>query len=149
MKSELRKRGHVFFFLVVGLQIRKWYYRKDDQLPMEILEIKDIFKVNKPDILCLTETKLKSKIRSEIISCEGYDVWRKDRVGKTGGGIIVFTRKELEVTEMQVKQTGSGSEIEAMEVMWDKKEKCIILNVYVPPLTAAWTNDKHEALNVK
>ncbi len=120
-------------------------YTNVDGLLSKFLEIKDIINISKPHILCLTETKLNSQIRNEILSGENYNVWRRDRVGKIGGGVLIFTRKELKVKELQMKEVGSASEIVAIEIVRGN-EGLIIVNVYVPPLTKAWTREEHQAM---
>ena len=52
----------------------------------------------KPAIVCLTETKLNEIVKLDIDS--NYNMWRKDRVGKGGGGIMIMTRKDLVVKQV-------------------------------------------------
>jgi len=46
----------------------------------------------KPDVICITESWLDSKIDSTSVSLPGYLVFRKDRGDRKGGGVAVFVR---------------------------------------------------------
>ena len=56
------------------------------------LELIDYLKEKKPEIVCLTETKLCEDIQTNI---ENYNhkIWRKDRKDKIGGGVMLMIKK--------------------------------------------------------
>ena len=61
------------------------------------MELKDIIKDKKPQVICLTETKLSTNIIDDTLNIGNYNIWRKDRKIKQGGGVIILTGKELQV----------------------------------------------------
>ena len=63
-------------------------YTNIDRLISSLLEVKDYLKEKKPELLCLAETKLREEIQLSFKE-ERYNIWRRDRVGKGGGGLLV------------------------------------------------------------
>ncbi|XP_062711773.1 uncharacterized protein LOC134289634 [Aedes albopictus] len=64
--------------------------------------------VSKVDIICLSESWLNDKISDDIIYIEGYTAVRNDRVGRLGGGLIVYMSNNLSfrTIEMSCYQFG-------------------------------------------
>ena len=61
------------------------------------------------DILCLCETFLSNSIQSRELSVEGFNIIRRDRINKIGGGLLIYTsdqtktvrRDDLEVSSIE------------------------------------------------
>ena len=116
-------------------------YTNIDGLLSSRLELSDCIKELKPDIVCLTETKLNDAIKLEINNY--YNVWRRDRVGKSGGGIMIMTRKDLVVKRVVY---GEGrAEVMHVQVEIDKEEMKIAV-AYVPPRTGSWIKEEYEGM---
>ena len=49
-----------------------------------------------PDIICITETKLEPKTMDETLGQEQYNIWRKERTNKEGGGLMIMLKKSLQ-----------------------------------------------------
>lgn len=45
------------------------------------------------DIIGLNETFLSSNVSDNQLSIDGFDFERRDRIGKLGGGILVYIKK--------------------------------------------------------
>ena len=69
----------------------------------KIRELKDTIQEKKPDMICITETKLtkESSIEALGLDTRNYNVWRKERTCKEGGGIMIMTKKELTALEIE------------------------------------------------
>ena len=65
-----------------------------------MLEIKDYLTNKKPDVFCMTETKLKEEIYVNFQQ-EGFKTWRRDRKGKGEGGVLIMVKKDIVVEGMQ------------------------------------------------
>ena len=78
-------------------------------------EFKDRIQDKNPVIVCITETKLESKTTDESLGLEQYNIWRKERTNKEGGGIMIMTKKELTVVEVELITT-TYAEALAIEV---------------------------------
>ena len=72
----------------------KVMYTNIDGLISSRLELIDYLMEKKPDIVCLTETKLREEIQVNFKE-QGYNVWRRDRKGKAGGGVLVMVRENI------------------------------------------------------
>ena len=119
----------------------KIMYSNVDGLLSKLMELKDIIKDKEPQVICLTETKLNTNILDDTLNLENYNVWRKDRKIKQGGGVMILTSKEL-----QVKQIHANSlemvELIAVEIK-TKEGDIIIATVYMPPQTRTWEKEMY------
>lgn len=81
-----------------------------------------------PDICCLNEVKTKRSFKFH-----GYNMKRKDRTHKDGGGIIVLVKKGIEFEEVDLGNHGNSVEHIAINVILEDKSKILISSVYCPP----------------
>jgi ribonuclease HI len=79
-----------------------------------------------PHILCIQETRLKPGKR---ISIHGYNIERKDRQDRAGGGVLIAILDTLPYT---VLDTGNYQDVIAIRVKL-KDGYCCIYNIYSPP----------------
>ena len=82
-----------------GRNIISIMYTNVDGIISSILELRDYIRKSKPDVECLTETKLKEEIQLHFQK-EGYNMWRRDRKEKTGGGVLILAKKSINVEEV-------------------------------------------------
>lgn len=54
----------------------------------------------KAQVICLTETKLTSSIANDPLGFENYNLWRKDRVIKQEGRVIISTTDKLQASNI-------------------------------------------------
>ena len=64
-------------------------------LEKHIDEIKILIRKHDFDILCLTETWLHGLVSDSSITIEGYRHYRRDRIGKKGGGEIIYIKESI------------------------------------------------------
>ena len=59
---------------------------------------------DKPHIMCIlrVETNLRPNIQVDWFGDGNYGLWRRDRMKKDGGGMIVLTRKDLTVKNVSL-----------------------------------------------
>ena len=118
-------------------------YTNIDGIVSSLLELKDYIRKSKPDVVCLTETKLKEEIQLGTI-VEGYNIWRKDRKGKTGGGVLILVKDDILVEEVEF---GDGM-AETMGIVIKTKggERRKIIVTYIPPKTNAWKLEEYKEM---
>ena len=116
-------------------------YTNADGLCSKLPEIKDQIKVKNPDVICITETKLKPDIADEALGLEHYNIWRKERTNKEGGGIMIMAKKELIATEVELLRT-TYAEALAIEIK-SKKGSLLVATTYIAPETNAWSKEEH------
>ena len=102
-------------------------YTNIDGLISSLLEVEDYLKEKKRELLCLAETKLREEIQLSFKE-EGYTIWRRDRVGKGGGGLLVVVCEDVQMDNLQY---GNGM-VEVIGITVEIKEKRKALLVYVP-----------------
>ena len=82
--------------------------------------------------VALSETWLKSYISDAQISIPGYNVTRCDRVGRVGGGVLLYSRSELAISSVATYDDGV---CQVLSAYFEAANTCII-NVYRPPGTS-------------
>ena len=75
-------------------------YTNVDGLLSIILEVKEYLSSEKPDVFCMTETKLKEEINVNF-QPEGFKLWRRDRKGKGGGRVLIMVKEDIAVQGVQ------------------------------------------------
>ena len=94
------------------------------------------------DVICFTETNLKSSTPDRLISLPGYRVYRQDRMlgrKKAGGGVAVYIRDTLQATRIATPTPSGQSHAESLwlSVKLNKKRATTIGCIYRPPSTSA------------
>ena len=79
------------------------------------------------DILILTETFCFSKVPDSLYHARGYQVHRKDRSGKTGGGVLAFVEGSI-----QIKRR-TNLEVTELEALWLEVCPLLTAGVYRSP----------------
>ena len=119
-------------------------YTNIDGLVSKLNELKDYMLEEKIQIVCLTETKLNSVIKNEALNISDYNIWRKDRKHKNGGGVMILTKKDLIVKEME-HHTSDNVELVSVEVITEDGV-VTVATLYMPPKTRAWENEEYTEL---
>ena len=116
-------------------------YTNIDGILSSRLELGDYLKEEKPEIVCLAETKLNEGINLDLDN--NYNIWRRDRSGKGGGGVMIMTRKELDIDKVLY---GEGkAEMISAKIKVNGRDMTIIV-AYVPPKTRSWTKQEHDEM---
>lgn len=94
-----------------------------------IHDIRQIILVNSFDVFCITETWLHKDIPDDVISIDGYKLYRRDR-GSRGGGICTFVKNSFTTSLIPLNSN-------TIEQLWinlkNKNENIAIGVVYRPP----------------
>lgn len=117
-------------------------YTNVDGVISKLLELRDLLSNADHHVICLTETKLKDQIKNDVLVVLGYNIFRRDRVGKMGGGVMIMARNDLQAKEIMIRDS-EVSEIVAVDIKLGK-EHLQIINVCMPPLTNAWNQTEYE-----
>ena len=84
------------------------------------------------DVLCLAETWLTPQIQNQFMSFPGYDILRRDRDGRRGGGVAILHRSEMRVAELAMPPSGPLETL-WVSVMWRGGVPATIGVAYRPP----------------
>ena len=84
---------------------------------------------SKYDIISVNETNLK---RDHPFSLKGYNIFRNDRVGKTGGGVLLAVKQHIKCNEI-LNKTIDKNEIITIQIATQSLKSLSITSIYVPP----------------
>lgn len=116
-------------------------YTNIDGLVSSLRELRDYLHEKKPEVACITETKLTREINVEFEE-EGYNIWRRDRKNKGGGGVMILVRKNILIETVEY---GEGrSETLSVEIKIQGQESRKIIVPYMPPKTNTWVTDDYK-----
>ena len=85
------------------------------------------------DVLCINETWLNASINNNIISVDGYDLIRHDRMdGRRGGGVCIYIKNVIQYSD---RKDLIDNNLEALwiELSPSKSRKLLIGSLYRPP----------------
>ena len=69
----------------------------------------------KPNIIGITESWANNDITDAELGLEGYAMFRKDRIGRRGGGVLIYINETIPAYEVQLKE-----ETDCNEAIWCK-----------------------------
>ena len=89
------------------------------------------------DIAAVTETWLNNSVASTDLSVTGYNIIRRDRIGRKGGGLCIFVKDCLITQSVAVPTTTDSKYHKMHELLYLKVEKAsqvyFFMLVYHPP----------------
>ena len=98
-----------------------------------------------PEVFCISESKLSSKISNAEIQVDGYEVFRKDRT-RNGGGVLIYCKSGLCPRKILL-DIQTSVEAVAVKLSFGNKP-FIVCCVYRPSnSTASWLNDFTNVVN--
>ena len=92
-------------------------------------ELSNLIKIQDFDIILGTETWLTPEIRSSELLLDQFDIFRRDRDGKRGGGVVICCKKDLSAVGIK---TGVDNESIFCKIE-DKNKSIVIGSIYRPP----------------
>ena len=97
---------------------------------------------NSIDIAIISETHFKSKHADNVVNLEGYNLHRRDRLGRRGGGVALYVRSNIQSTIWTF-----SADDKRFELLWVRLCNGIfVAAVYHPPLPVYKTTDFLEYL---
>ena len=99
---------------------------------------------SKYDIISVNETNLKSE---RPFSLMGYNIFRNDRVGKLGGGVLIAVKHHIKCREI-LNKTTQKNEIIAVEIETQSFKSILIASIYVAPTAKIDINIFNELYNI-
>ena len=86
------------------------------------------------DVICLTETWLNEAITDHEILPTAYNIYRRDRVGRTGGGVMTAIKSSLSSFQLKVPSDFSSLEMVVVEINNFKYDRStLLIDCYRPP----------------
>ena len=99
----------------------------------KLFDIYNILSSNNYDFIFITESWANDNINTSILTVNyPYNILRKDRVGKKGGGVLVYYRKTLSVSDVDIPKSYEVAETIVFDVHL-KNYSIRFLTVYRSP----------------
>ena len=95
------------------------------------------------NIISINETNLEKDSR---LSLTGYNIFRNDRVGRTGGGVLLAIKEDIKCYEVY-NTTIDKNEVLAVEIETKAFESILIASIYIPPTAKLQAHIFHELYN--
>ena len=119
VKSETKSGSNLKCFII---NFQSFFNKKE--------ELDHIVKEKGIDVIIGTETWLTPDIKNSELLLDSFDVYRRDRLGKKGGGVMVCVRKGL---NSECHFISNNSESIFVKLNFNGKRPVIIGSIYRPP----------------
>ena len=105
---DIKKDG----FLILNLNINSILSRDG----VKLIELNELVKESKPEVIAITETWLTETNCNEEIELKGYQIIRRDRVDKRGGGVMLYIKAGYNYKELNVSNPALDNPLETLWV---------------------------------
>jgi hypothetical protein len=119
------------------------YYTNADCLMNKRREVEVIIEMYKPKIIGIVESWCNSSILDSEVSFEGFNLFRKDKIGSNGvgGGALLYIHKSLEAAQYYDLDEIKMETSIWCEVKLTKEENILVGLVYRSPNSSAENNE--------
>ena len=101
----------------------------------------------KPHIIGITESWANNDITNAELGLEGYVMFRKDRIGRRGGGVLLYIKDTITAYEVQLQEKADSKEAIWCNLVTGHTNQKIRV-IYRCPNITKQTNEKiHNAIN--
>lgn len=83
------------------------------------------------DVLAISETHLSPALKDHEIAIQGYQILRRDRIGRTGGGVVIYYKDSLDCISID-KYDNPDIEATWLEVKI-RSQRLLVGCIYRPP----------------
>ena len=83
------------------------------------------------DVLAISETLLSPALKDHEIAIQGYQILRRDRIGRTGGGVVIYHKDSLDCISIE-KYDNPDIEATWLEVKI-RSQRLLVGCIYRPP----------------
>jgi len=90
----------------------------------------------KVDVAVITETHFKAKHSDSVIGIDGFTVFRRDRIGRRGGGVALYVRSSIQSSVWTY-----SADNRTYELHWVRVGSTFIAALYHPPVPKYNQND--------
>eukprot|EP00057_Strongylocentrotus_purpuratus_P013235 XP_011667709.1 PREDICTED: uncharacterized protein LOC100890752 [Strongylocentrotus purpuratus] len=90
-------------------------------------------RVNKTQVAVITETWLNDNIPSSALSISGFDMYRKDRNDRQGGGVAIYVSSDFKATPIESHLVPNHLEVLWLKLVLSKARILFVCAVYYPP----------------
>ena len=94
-------------------------------------EITSMLDYRQSDVLLVSESRLSASIPDSRISVDVYNLIRKDRKHKSGGGLVAFVKSNVDFTIQEISL--QCCESIAFSFPISKRKKALVILIYRPP----------------
>ncbi len=112
------------------------------------LEFEALVNIEKPDVIGITESWAHPDITDAEVELDGYTLFRKDRVGKRGGGVLLYIANSFRAVQHKLLEDISFSEALWCTVSHGTKSTNIAVVYRTPGINLIEDLKLHNAINL-
>lgn len=107
---------------------------------------KDVVYGQDLDVICITETWLNNTVYDHELLPSGYKIFRNDRKGRVGGGVLIATK--LNFLSREIEHSFDSLECVIVEMDISNHQSVLFINCYRPPTDKDFVNNLKSLLSV-
>ena len=121
-----------FFYCKIKRQERHYDRSHERSRPLQNLaQVKLLAFNTNLDVLAISETHLSPALKDHEIAIQGYQILRRDRLGRTGGGVVIYYKDSLDCISIE-KYDNPDIEATWLEVKI-RSQRLLVGCIYRPP----------------
>ena len=115
-------------------------------LNKNIIELKAILELTEFDVICISESWLRSRTPKDRFMIEGYKIFRSDRKNKRGGGVCIYVKEEFDCKRIKIPNSPDLPELLWVEVTVNHKKVAIGTLYKAPNIPCKTFYDAYDSL---
>ena len=115
-------------------------------LNKNIIELKAILELTDFDVICISESWLRSRTPKDRFMIEGYKIFRSDRKNKRGGGVCIYVKEEFDCKRIKIPNSPDLPELLWVEVTVNHKKVAIGTLYKAPNIPCKTFYDAYDSL---
>ena len=113
-------------------------------LRKKVREVEQFIRLHNLDILAIAETWLDDSVSDGLLSVPGFQLFRRDRVGRTGGGVCCYCRETLTASRLAHLEDPHLESL-VLSIKAGDKKQLTVAAYYIPPAPprSIWDTVEH------
>ena len=111
----------------------KVFYCNARSIRNKMEELRGVIAMEDLDIIGITESWANTEDMPDFFEIKGFNLFRRDRVNKKGGGVLLYVRSDLNCIELNFKSNSQGIDSVWIKLTNDNGNHLVLGNVYRPP----------------
>ena len=99
----------------------------------KVVYLENLLKTSEYDLVLIVETWMKENLPDALVTPNGYNITRRDRIGRNGGGLMVLNKTSCTVVEIRLTDAEFFEYLCVDMISYASKTTLRFYCIYVPP----------------